>query len=60
MLDAAVFCRGLVGEGTAYAFLADHRDELSKEEGFADMFPMGRVVGQYRRCLSLGDGASST
>ena len=42
MLDAAVFCRGLVGDGTIYAFLADHRDELFKEEDFTDLFPSGR------------------
>ena len=42
MLDAAAFCRGLVEEGTIYAFLADHRDELFKEEDFADLFPSGR------------------
>ncbi len=42
MLDAAAFCRGLVEDGTIYAFLADHRDELFKEEDFADLFPSGR------------------
>lgn len=42
MLDASVFCRDLVEEGTVYAFLADHRDELFKEEDFADLFPTGR------------------
>ncbi len=42
MLDAAVFCRGLVEDGTVYAFLADHRLELFQEEEFADLFPSGR------------------
>ncbi len=42
MLDAAAFCRGLVEDGTIYAFLADHREELFKEEDFADLFPAGR------------------
>jgi IS5 family transposase len=42
MLDAAVFCRGLVEDGTIYAFLADHRDELFPDEEFADLFPSGR------------------
>jgi len=42
MLDAAAFCRGLVEDGTVYAFLADHRDELFREEDFADLFPSGR------------------
>ena len=42
MLDAAAFCRGLVEEGSIYAFLADHRHELFREEGFADLFPSGR------------------
>jgi transposase len=42
MLDAAAFCRGLVEDGTVYAFLADHREELFSEEDFADLFPSGR------------------
>jgi transposase len=42
MLDAASFCRGLVEDGSIYAFLADHRDELFKDEDFADLFPSGR------------------
>jgi IS5 family transposase len=42
ILDAAAFCRGLVEDGTVYAFLADHRDELFPEENFADLFPSGR------------------
>jgi transposase len=42
MLDAAAFCRGLVEDGTVYAFLADHRGELFKDEDFADLFPSGR------------------
>ncbi len=42
MLDAAAFCRGLVEGGTVYSFLADHRDELFKDEDFADLFPSGR------------------
>jgi IS5 family transposase len=32
----------LVEEGTIYAFLADHREELFKDEDFADLFPSGR------------------
>jgi transposase len=42
MLDAAAFCRGLVEDGSIYAFLADHREELFKDEDFADLFPSGR------------------
>jgi IS5 family transposase len=42
MLDAAAFCRGLVEEGTVFSFLADHRDELFKDEDFADLFPSGK------------------
>ena len=42
MLDAAAFCRGLVEEGSIYAFLADHRSELFKDGDFADLFPSGR------------------
>ena len=42
LLDAAVFCRELVEEGTIYAFLADHRGELFKDEDFADLFPSAK------------------
>ena len=42
MLDAAAFCRGLVEKGTVYSFLADHRNELFKDEDFADLFPSGK------------------
>jgi IS5 family transposase len=42
MLDAAAFCRGLIEDGTIYAFLADHREELFKEEEFEDLFPSER------------------
>ncbi len=42
MLDAAAFCRGLVEDHTIYSFLADHRNELFKDEDFADLFPSGK------------------
>jgi IS5 family transposase len=42
LLDAAALCRELIEEGTIYAFLADHREELFKDEDFADLFPSGR------------------
>ena len=42
ILDAAAFCRALVEDGTVYAFLAEHREELFKEEDFADLFPSSR------------------
>ena len=42
LLDAGAFCRGLVEDGTIYSFLADHRNELFKDEDFADLFPSGR------------------
>lgn len=42
LLDAAAFCRALIEEGTIYTFLADHREELFKDEDFADLFPSGR------------------
>ena len=42
LLDAAALCRDLVDEGTIYAFLAEHRGELFKDEDFADLFPSGR------------------
>ncbi|MDR2566685.1 MAG: transposase, partial [Bifidobacteriaceae bacterium] len=33
---------GLVGPGTVYSFLAEHRLALFPEESFADLFPSGR------------------
>jgi transposase len=42
LLDAAAFCRELVEEGTVYSFLAEHRNELFRDEDFADLFPSGR------------------
>lgn len=42
LLDAAALCRQLVGEGSVYAFLADHRAELFPDDMFADLFPSGR------------------
>lgn len=42
LLDAAALCRELLEEGTIYAFLADHRDELFKDGDFADLFPSGK------------------
>jgi transposase len=41
-LDAESLCRNLVDDGTVYAFLADHRHELFKEEDFADLFSSTR------------------
>jgi transposase len=42
LLDATAFCRELVEEGTIYAFLADHRGELFRDEDFSDLFPSVR------------------
>jgi IS5 family transposase len=42
LLDAGVFCRQLVAEGSVYAFLADHRDEVFPDDTFEDLFPSGR------------------
>jgi transposase len=42
LLDAAALCRHLVAEGSAYAFLADHRKDLFPDELFADLFASGR------------------
>lgn len=42
MLDAQAFCRNLVEDNSIYAFLADHREELFKDEDFSDLFPSGR------------------
>jgi IS5 family transposase len=42
LLDAAALCRHLVTDGSVYAFLADHRQELFPDELFADLFPSGR------------------
>ena len=43
LLDAEAFCRAIVEEGTVYAFLANHRSELIKDEDFADLFPSDRL-----------------
>jgi IS5 family transposase len=42
LLDASAFCRSLVEDQSVYAFLADHREELFKDEDFTDLFPSGR------------------
>jgi IS5 family transposase len=42
LLDAVALCRQLVPDGSLYAFLADHRRELFRDEDFADLFPSGR------------------
>lgn len=42
LLDAAALCRQLVTEGSVYAFLADHRQELFPDELFQDLFLSGR------------------
>ena len=52
MLDAAAFCRGLVEDHTIYSFLADHRNELFKDEDFADLFPPVKAVPRSRRSSS--------
>jgi IS5 family transposase len=40
-LDAATWCRHLIPDGSVYAFLADHRHELSPPELFADVARQG-------------------
>jgi DDE family transposase/transposase-like protein DUF772 len=40
-LDAASWCRHLVPDGSVYAFLADHRDQLFPPELFADVVRHG-------------------
>ena len=40
-LDAATWCRHLVPDGSVYAFLADHRQELFPVELFADLVRQG-------------------
>jgi IS5 family transposase len=42
LLDAAALCRQLVPDGSLYAFLADHRRQLFRDDDFADLFPSGR------------------
>ena len=42
LLDAAAVCGHLVGAGSVYALLAQHRDRLFPDEMFADLFPSGR------------------
>ena len=41
-LDAASWCRHLVPDGSVYAFLADHRQQLFPPELFADLVAQGR------------------
>jgi hypothetical protein len=41
-MDAATWCRHLVPEGSVYAFLADHRQQLFPTELFADLVVQGR------------------
>jgi IS5 family transposase len=41
-LDAGALCRHLVADGSVYAFLADHRQELFPDELFEDLFVSGR------------------
>jgi hypothetical protein len=40
-LDAAIWCRHLVPDGSVYAFLADHRHQLFPPELFADLTRTG-------------------
>jgi hypothetical protein len=40
-LDAATWCRHLVADGSVYAFLADHRQQLFPAELFADLTRRG-------------------
>src|SRR5215207_8423033 len=42
LLDAAVLCGHLLGEGSVHAFLAEHRHRLFPDEMFADLFPTRR------------------
>lgn len=42
LLDAAVLCRHLLGEGSVHVFLAEHRHRLFPDEMFADLFPTRR------------------
>jgi hypothetical protein len=41
-LDAAIWCRHLIPEGSVYAFLAEHRRELFPPALFADLVVQGR------------------
>ena len=40
-MDAATWCRHLVPDGSVYAFLADHRQQLFPPELFADLVTQG-------------------
>ena len=42
LLDALVLCGHLVGEGSVYRFLAEHRRRLFPDEMFEDLFASGR------------------
>lgn len=42
LMDARALCGHLLGGGSVYAFLAEHRRVLFGDELFADLFPSGR------------------
>ena len=42
LLDAAALCSHLLGAGSVYAFLAEHRRQLFPDDMFEDLFPSGR------------------
>jgi predicted DCC family thiol-disulfide oxidoreductase YuxK len=42
LLDAAAFVSHLVLDDSVYAFLAQHRQRLFRDDAFADLFPSGR------------------
>jgi hypothetical protein len=52
LVGASTFSRGSVKEGTVYAFLADHRRDLLRDEDFADLFPRGGDVPRSRSTSS--------
>jgi hypothetical protein len=58
-LDAATWCRHLIPDGSVYAFLADHRQQLFPPGLFADLVVQGRSHPSVpTQVVRHGDGAA--
>ena len=48
LMDAGALVGYLVPAGSMFAFLAAHRQELFRDEDFADLFPSGKAGRRSR------------
>jgi hypothetical protein len=48
LMDAGALVGHLVPAGSMFAFLAAHRQELFRDEDFADLFPWGKAGRRSR------------